>query len=166
MKADVMVLEAPTEIDADRVKKQVYSRLQGINEAGRKLTYMSVGACAYAYDGVIDVYQGGVKLWDDAVRRGEGMEQSFNQRVNQFGRDTFKRFDRLQIRFGNNVEQVTRSVVDTSETLEDQLEKQVERVLVNLGIPTRDRLERLNQEIDRLSSKLDEELTRAGTPPA
>jgi hypothetical protein len=35
-------------------------------------------------------------------------------------------------------------------------------MLVNFGIPTREQLERLNQEIDRLNSRLDEELARQG----
>jgi len=94
------------------------------------------------------------------------MEEALTQRLRQTQQRATRQFDRLQNHVGDNVEQVTRTVTDTGETVEDQVEKQVERVLVNLGIPTRDRLERLNQEIDRLNAKLDEELARQQVVPA
>ncbi|HAJ37257.1 MAG TPA: hypothetical protein DCL15_16425 [Chloroflexi bacterium] len=127
---------------------------------GRRLMLAYVGLWGCAYDRASGVYRSGMKLWEDAIARGEMMEQALRQRLAQVERRTTKQFGGLQNRFGDNVEQVTRTVADASENLEVELEKQIERVLVNLGIPTRERLERLNQEIDRLNAKLDEELAR------
>lgn len=147
-------------IEGEQVQRQVEARLAVLNKGGRRLALAYIGLWGCAYDRAASVYRSGMKLWEDAVARGETMEEALQQRLAQLERRTTKQFNGLQNRFGDNVEQVTRTVADTGESLEVQLEKQVERVLVNLGIPTRERLERLNQEIDRLNAKLDEELAR------
>lgn len=147
-------------VEGEQVQRQVEARLAVLSRGGRRLALAYIGLWGCAYDRAASVYRGGMKLWEDAVARGETMEEALRQRLAQLERRTTKQFNGLQNRFGDNVEQVTRTVADTGESLEVQLEKQVERVLVNLGIPTRERLERLNQEIDRLNAKLDEELAR------
>jgi len=160
MKVEASTPEAVQRIEVDEAQRQVNARLATVGEGGRRLALAYVGLWGCMYDRAAGVYRSGVKLWEDAVQRGQAMEQVLQQRVAQVERRAAKQFNGLQNRFGDNVEQVTRTVTDTGESFEVQLEKQVERVLVNLGIPTRDRLERLNQEIDRLNAKLDEELTR------
>ena len=160
MKVEASTPEAVQRIEVDEAQRQVNARLATVGEGGRRLALAYVGLWGCMYDRAAGVYRSGVKLWEDAVQRGQAMEQVLQQRVAQVERRAAKQFNGLQNRFGDNVEQVTRTVTDTGESFEVQLEKQVERVLVNLGIPTRDRLERLDQEIDRLNAKLDEELTR------
>lgn len=163
MKSDVMDFKAPLDVDVSAPQAQLDDGLLAAGKTGRKLALAYVGLWGYLYDFASDLYIDSRRLLGDAVRRGESMEVSLNKRVDSIGRRTAKQFNFLQDRFGENVEQVTRSVTDTGENFEGQLEKQVERVLVNLGIPTRDRLERLNQEIDRLSARLDEELVKQDT---
>jgi len=97
---------------------------------------------------------------EDAEKRGEGMEAALAKALNRFESRADRRVDEFQDQFSGSAEQVSRNLSEAGETLELRLERQIERVLVNLGIPTRDRLERLNQEIDRLNAKLDEELAR------
>jgi hypothetical protein len=55
-------------------------------------------------------------------------------------------------------------VVESSHLAEDELERQVERMLVHFGIPSRDRLERLSSEIEQLNARIDDELERLGEP--
>jgi poly(hydroxyalkanoate) granule-associated protein len=160
MKADVMNLEAPSRAVPSKVQEQVNERLHVAGKTGRKIALVYAGLFGCAYDRASGLYQGGEKLLNDAIKRGEKMEQALGEQLGRFGRRASRQANSLQNQFGENIEQVTRTVSDTGETLEEQLEKQVERVLVNLGIPTRDRLDRLNQEIDRLNAKLDEELAR------
>ncbi len=160
MKAAVMKMEVPVTIDRDKIQSKINSGAVAVNKTGRRVALAYVGFWAFTYDRAADVYQDGVGLLEDAVKRGERMEKVLNQRLGQVERSAAKQFNALQNHFGDNVEQVTRTVTETGVGFEEQLEKQVEHVLVNLGIPTRDRLERLNQEIDRLNAKLDEELTR------
>lgn len=148
------------DVDIKQSRQQMNAGLAMLNQGGRRLALAYIGLWGCAYDRAASVYRGGVKLWEGAIARGELMETALRQRLKHLEQRTTKQFSGLQNRFGDNVEQVTRTVVDTGENLEVQLEKQIERALVNLGIPTRDRLERLNQEIDRLNAKLDEELAR------
>ncbi len=163
MKADVMKLEAPATIDARELQAQVGERVRRARDVGRKAALVYVGFWGCAYDRAAGLAQRGEKLWNDAVARGERMEAALDKRLARFSRRASKQATALQNQVGANIEQVTRTVSDKGEGFEAQLEKQVERVLVNLGIPTRDRLERLNQEIDRLNAKLDEELARQET---
>ena len=160
MKAAVMKMEVPVTIDRDKIQSKINSGAVAVNKTGRRVALAYVGFWAFTYDRAADVYQDGVGLLEDAVKRGERMGKVLNQRLGQVERSAAKQFNALQNHFGDNVEQVTRTVTETGVGFEEQLEKQVEHVLVNLGIPTRDRLERLNQEIDRLNAKLDEELAR------
>jgi polyhydroxyalkanoate synthesis regulator phasin len=160
MKADVMKLEAPAVIDASEIQAQMGEQVQRGRDVGRKAVLAYVGFWGCAYDRAVELARRGEKLWVDAVARGERMEAALNKRLERFGRRTSKQVNELQNQLGDNIEQVTRTVGAKGEGFEEQLEKQIERVLVNLGIPTRDRLERLNQEIDRLNAKLDEELAR------
>lgn len=160
MKADVMNQEAPMHIESRKIQEQVKGRFEGARKTGHRAALIYVGFFGCVYDRASRLYQRSEKLVGSAIARGEKMEQAFNKQFERLGQRTSKEIDTLQNQLGENVEQVTRTVSDKGEGLEGQLEKQVERVLVNLGIPTRDRLERLNQEIDRLNAKLDEELAR------
>ena len=163
MKVDGLKPEAPTRLDVHRVQSQVTDGFAAVNKTGRKLMRVYLGVWGSTYDRAADLYQDGATLLEDAIRRGEEMEKAFSHHTAPVERRASQQFTTLQHRFGDNVEKVARTVVETSESLEDQLEKRVDRVLMNLGIPTRDRLERLNQEIDRLNIKLDEELARQET---
>lgn len=160
MKADVMKLEAPANVDAREMQAQMDERVRRVRDVGRKAALVYVGFWGCTYDRAAKWAQRGETLWNDAIARGERMEDALDRRLDRFGRRASKEATVLQSQVGDNIEQVARTVSGKSEGFEDQLEKQVERVLVNLGIPTRDRLERLNQEIDRLNAKLDEELAR------
>lgn len=149
-------------VEREEMQRQIDIRLATVGKSGRRLVLAYIGVWGYACDRAAGVYRSGAKLWEDALQRGQRMEQTVQQRTEQLERRAAKQFNGLQNRFGDNVEQVTRTVSDTGEGFETQLEKQVERMLVNFGIPTREQLERLNQEIDRLNNRLDEELARQG----
>ena len=158
--------EVVQSLDRPDTQRQINAQLAEVGKTGRRVVLAYIGLWGCAYDRAAGMYDGGVRLWQDAAARGQRMEEALTQRLRQTQQRATRQFDRLQNHVGDNVEQVTRTVTDTGETVEDQVEKQVERVLVNLGIPTRDRLERLNQEIDRLNAKLDEELARQQVVPA
>lgn len=160
MKAEVVKLEAPAGINSSEMQAQMGKQVQRMRDIGRKAVLVYMGLWGYAYDRAVGLANRGEDLWMDAVTRGERMEKGLNKQLSRLSRRTSKQMTALQNQVGDNIEQVTRTVSDKGESFEEQLEKQIERVLVNLGIPTRDRLERLNQEIDRLNAKLDEELAR------
>ncbi len=160
MNAEVITIDATSGIDLVKVQTQAVEGLQEINKTGRRVVLAYVGAWGFVYDRAVDLYHGGVKLLGDAEKRGESMEAALTKALIRFERQTDRSVDAFQDQVSDSAEQVTRNLGEAGETLELRLERQIERVLVNLGIPTRDRLERLNQEIDRLNAKLDEELAR------
>ena len=160
MNAEVVTMDATSGIDPGRVKTQAAESLQEINKSGRRVVLAYVGAWGFVYDRAVGLYRSSVKLLSDAEKRGEGMEAALAKALNRFESRADRRVDEFQDQFSGSAEQVSRNLSEAGETLELRLERQIERVLVNLGIPTRDRLERLNQEIDRLNTKLDEELAR------
>lgn len=160
MKTEVMTMDPISGVDMGKVQTQVPPDTQEGSQLGRHFVLAYVGAWAFVYDRAIALYQGTLKLIADAEKRGEGMESALSQKMNCFQRQANRQRDTIQKPLSAGAEQGTHNLSDAGETLEERLEKQVERVLANLGIPTRDRLERLNQEIDRLNTKLDEELAR------
>ena len=160
MSSKVMTIDAVPSVDIEKVQARAASGVQEISKTGRRLVLAYVGAWGFVYDRAVNVVSGTQKLFADAEKRGERMEAALSKAMNRFERQADRHIDTFQDQFSGGAEQVTRSLSEAGETLEVRLEKQVERVLVNLGIPTRDRLERLNQEIDRLNAKLDEELAR------
>ena len=160
MNAEVVTINASSGIDLGKVQTQAVEGSQEINKTGRRVVLAYVGAWGFAYDQAVGLYRGGVKLLSNAEKRGESMEAALTKALIRFERQADRRVDAFQDQFSGGAEQVTRNLGEAGETLELRLERQIERVLVNLGIPTRDRLERLNQEIDRLNAKLDEELAR------
>lgn len=160
MNAEVVTIDATSGIDLGKVQTHAVEGLQEINKSGRRVVLAYVGAWGLVYDRAVGLYRGGVKLLSDAEKRGESMDAALTKALSRFERQADKRVDVFQDQFSGGAEQVTRNLGEAGDTLEVRLERQVERVLVNLGIPTRDRLERLNQEIDRLNAKLDEELSR------
>lgn len=163
MKVDMVNRETPMLAKTGEASRRVEARLATVKPAGRKIARVYVGLLGYVYDRVHGLYQGGATLATNAVARGEQMEESLNQQFRQWGRQTSRQLQSLQNRFGANAEQPTPSVSETGGSFDVQIEAQVERVLVSLGIPTRERLERLNLEIDRPNAKLDEELARQET---
>lgn len=160
MNAEIVTIDAGPGVDLGKVQAQAVEGLQEINKSGRRAVLVYVGAWGFVYDRAVGLYNGTLKLLADAEKRGESMETALTKALNRFERQADRHVDAVQDQFTGSAEQVTRSIGEAGETLEVRLEKQIERVLVNLGIPTRDRLERLNQEIDRLNAKLDEELSR------
>ena len=103
-----------------------------------------------------------MQLFNDAEARGESDGTGLRQTLPAYrGTCCTKELHKAQRQVGENVQQMKSTVVDTRSEVEEELEKRVELVLANLGIPSRERLERLSQEIEVLNQKLDLELQKA-----
>jgi len=160
MNAEAMTIETISGIDIEKVQAQASGGAQENNKMGRRFVLAYVGAWAFVYDRVIGLYHGTCKVINTAEKRGEAMEAAVSKRIDRFERRADHQMKTIQEQFSGSTQRITHKLSGASETMEGRLEEQIERVLINLGIPTRERLERLNQEIDRLNTKLDEELAR------
>ena len=161
MKDNTMKLELPRQLNVEGLQKRVSSDLASTRRASHKALLAYLGFWALTVDGAAGVYKNGVQLFNDAEARGSQMERAFAKRFQRMEEHAAEELHKAQRQVDNNVQQVRSTVVDARSEVEEELEKRVELVLANLGIPSRERLERLSQEIEYLNQKLDLELQRA-----
>jgi hypothetical protein len=124
----------------------------------RKLVLAYVGAGAYVWDGAAAVYRSGERLLAGAEKRGVRMEQDVRRRFGNFEAQAVNEMRKLQ-------GQADESIQHMRESHSEEIEKRVELALANMGLPSRERLERLSQEIDALNQKLDEQILRLPAEP-
>lgn len=133
-------------------------RWQQAADLARKLVLAYVGAGAYLVDGTAAVLRGGERLLASAEKRGMAMEQ-----------DAQRRFGNLEAQAVNEVRklqgQAEEGFQHVRESRNEEIEKRVELALMNMGLPSRERLERLSQEIDALNQKLDAQILRLPSEP-
>ena len=120
------------------------------------------GFWALAYDMVAGLWRDPNEFLDRVERRGLGLEREINSRVRAIEERSSHEIRRLSDGAMMPVKWVKQEVVEGSHMAEDEMERQVERVLERLGIPSRERLERLSREIETLTAKIDNELLRYG----
>ena len=165
MMINAMELEQPALLDSDMLESTAAKRSrEAIQESvvtGRKLVLASVGAGAYVLDGVLSVYRGGVHLLQSAEQRGEQMEHATRQRFSNLEEQAIHEMRKLQ----GQAEETLEHVGIAGGSVNEEVEKRVELTLANMGLPSRERLERLSQEIDALNRKLDEQIMRLPSEP-
>lgn len=119
------------------------------------------GFWALACDALADVWRDPSHFLDLVERRGLRVEKVINTRLRSLEERSSEELRRLSDGALAPVKWMQKEVVEGSHLAEDEIERQVERVLERLGIPSRERLERLSHEIETLSAKIDSELLRA-----
>lgn len=155
-----MDVRVPVRSTVARVTQPVHEGLENFKTVSHRAILAYVGACAVAYDNLADVVQEGAKLLDAAAARGAGMQEAMVKRLQFMERTASGEIKKVQSQIEESVEQTRSGVVEASHGVTDELEKRVEVVLANLGVPSRERLDRLSREIDELNEKLDLELAR------
>lgn len=125
---------------------------------------ISVGAWGLVYDAAADAARDPSDAMDRIERRGLRVERFLKlewRRLRKEGRSEIAHLvGRARGTAAVPARWVKQEIVATGTFAEDEVEHQVERVLERLGIPSRERLERLSQEIEGLSAKIDLELLR------
>lgn len=129
--------------------------------SGRKWALAVIGAGAYVLDGAAAVLRSGERLLDSAERRGAAMERGARQRFGKLEEQAVGEMRKLQGQAEEGMDQMRVSRGSVNE----EIEKRVELVLANMGLPSRERLERLSQEIDALNQMLDEQIMRLPSDP-
>lgn len=145
--------------------RQWQRKAGAVGEAGRKLVLASIGFYGYMVDGTVSVYQSGMRLFTSAERRGEQMGRAVVRRFSDLEEQTVNEMRKLQESVDTNLGQLRGAHSEPKPGADQELERRVELVLANLGFPTRERLERLSQEIDELNQKIDQQLTRLPDQP-
>lgn len=129
--------------------------------SGRKWVLAVVGVGALVLDGAATAYRSGEHLLNSAERRGVTMEREARRRFGKLEEQAVGEMRKLQGQAEEGMEQIRASRSGANE----EFEKRVELVLANMGLPSRERLERLSQEIDTLNQMLDEQILRLPSNP-
>jgi hypothetical protein len=136
-----------------------------VGEAGRKVVLASVGLCAYVVDGAAAVVKSGTRLFTSAEHRGVRMSRDVTRRFGDLEEQAVTEMRKLQEDVDESVDHLRAGILSPKGDMDEELEKRVELVLSNLGLPSRERLERLGQEIDDLNQKIDQQLMRLPETP-
>lgn len=160
MKADVKRVNASSATNSEKVQQLQILRLQPIREQGRKLALAYLGLWGIVCDQVGGLHQSSEKLLNDAVERGEQMEEALYAMLAEWSRCITKQQTPFRKQVETDFRRTAQAANEAGQDFEAQLERQVERALAKLGIPTRERLAKLNQEIERLNAILDEKLAQ------
>jgi hypothetical protein len=163
MIAETIQKEMPA-LDTDAGIARVMRPVRSVKATGRKVVLAAVGACAYVMDGAAAVYHEGTRLLSTAERRGQRMSRDVTQRFGDLEEQAVGEMRKLQEQVEDNVDHL-RGMGEEHSADEDELEKRVELVLANLGLPSRERLERLTHEIDDLNQMIDRQLQRLPEQP-
>jgi|GEM_PF-1333583 len=160
MKAAIKKTDVYSETNFREDQPQPAVRFQPVLEQGRKLVLAYLGLWGLLYDQTDGLYQSGEKLLNDAIERGERMEAALCETLAQWSRLLPQRGASFQRQAEEDLQRTVRQANEADEDIEEQLERQVARALAKLGIPTRERLAKLNREIERLNAILDEKLAQ------
>lgn len=126
---------------------------------GLRSVRVYVGFYGLVYDTLRDLWADPARFYDRVERRGLKLEKGLNTRFEQLEHEAGVSFGSLRRGMQLRLRRMQREVVHGTHVAEEELERQVERTLDRLGIPSRDRLERLSMEIEALSAKIDQELS-------
>ena len=93
------------------------------------------------------------------------MSRDFRRQFGELEEQAVSEMRKLQDQVDENVDHLRGGLMDARSSADEDLEKRVELVLSNMGLPSRERLERLSMEIDELNRKLDQQLRRLPDRP-
>lgn len=120
-----------------RMQSLMETTTETMTRSSKRLLDASRGAFDMTREEAESILSRGEDLFEKLVERGEGIEQQEADRVNNWLKSWEQR-GRKQIHVA-----------------EEQLEAQVQNVLRALHLPTMDEIQRLDQELERISQKLD-----------
>ena len=125
---------------------------------GIRVTRVTVGLWVLVYDGLSWTVRNPANAMDKVERRGLKVEKELSRRLNALERGSEAVVHRVRGGAADGVRRMRLDTQDAGEAAEVEMERQVEKALLKLGLPSRERLEQLTNEIESLSHKIDQEL--------
>lgn len=145
-------------VDLRDAQEKVDNNLRQIRKAGRKAVLAYAGLWGMAYDEALTLLNRSKHVLDQAEDRGEKLEAEANRRTEEVRMQAEEQLKAIESRFDKVRNRFARQADEMEESVEADLENQVERVLERLGIPSRERISKLSVEIEALSKKIDAQL--------
>ncbi len=144
---------------------QWQQRVKMVRASGRKVILASLGLGAYVVDGVAAASKRSAHLFTSAEQRGQRMSRGMRRRFNDLEEQAVGEMRKLQEQVGGTAGSLPGDTAAAKATSNADVEKRVELALAAMGLPSRERLARLSEEIDALNQKLDQELMRLPNDP-
>jgi hypothetical protein len=145
-------------IDLRDTQEKVDNNIRQMRDAGRRAVLAYAGLWGMAYDEATTLLNKGKSMLEEAEHRGETMESAATERVKKVGEQAKSRLQKVEARVDSLQGKISSRAERAEGKVEYDLEAQVERVLDRLGIPSRDRIMKLSEEIEALSLKLDAQM--------
>jgi poly(hydroxyalkanoate) granule-associated protein len=145
-------------IDLRDTQEKVDNNIRQIRDAGRRAVLAYAGLWGMAYDEATALLDKGKSMLEEAEHRGETMESTATERVKKVSEQAKSRLQKVEARVDSLQGKISSRTERVEGKVEYDLEAQVERVLDRLGIPSRDRIMKLSEEIEALSLKLDAQM--------
>jgi poly(hydroxyalkanoate) granule-associated protein len=145
-------------IDLRDAQEQVDNNLRQLREVSRKAILAYAGLWGLAYDEAVSVLEKGKTMLERAEDRGESLETAANRQVHKVREEAQSRLKSVEARVESFQDKIVNRAQRAEDKVEYDMEAQIERVLERLGIPSRERINRLSVEIEALSQKIDAQL--------
>lgn len=127
------------------VEEKTNNALTKIQDISRKSVTAYIGMWRMIYDGAKSTVDRSMHLFDNAVERGEDVEQEAINNTKEITNQAEERANKMQNR-------ITRSFRRSK----DEMDSQIESALNRLDIPSRANIAELNAKLDVLDKKLNE----------
>ncbi len=150
-------------LDLRNVQEQVEDNVKRLSQLNRRGVLAYVGLWGVIYDQAKALVEEGANWIDQVEQRGMKLEETLNDQLLTLDNQAAHELKKWRARLQPKPQAVNRETTSATISVEREIEQRIEQILTHLGIPHRDRLERLSREIDALSRKLDEQLQQAQT---
>ncbi len=130
----------------------------------RSVVRTYVGLWGMAGDSMKSAWNAAMHFANRAEKRGLKVQQDLDKQAETLSNRASGELKEWRGRMRHSKESVAKEIDAGEKVAEEEIEKQIEKVLMRLGIPTRDRLDKLSREIEELSAKIDQELLRHDQP--
>lgn len=129
------------------VEEKTNNALTQVTEVGRKSLFATLGIGRMIYDGALNGVDRSKRFLDEAVERGEGVEQKAMDNAKEISSQVEERASSVQERLSNTYRRSERG-------LENGLDSQIEAVLNRLDLPSRSSIAKLNADLQALNEKV------------
>lgn len=135
----------------------VEENMDSIESTSRKAARTYLGLLGLIYDESMNLFERARDLVSRAEDRGQEVEVQTRREIERYYRRAEEQLMDLRRRFMRTAER-------TSTAAEDQIETQIENLLTQMGIPSRDDVAKLGQRIDELTKEIDAKLLNSISP--
>lgn len=142
-------------IDLRDTQESLEDNIKMMRDFGRKSVRVYAGVLGLAYDSARSLVSQGKSFVDEAEERGEALESATQRRVEDVYSDARRQAQAATQRLDETRSELRSRVRRSERQAEAELESQIESILERMGIPNRERINRLSVEIENLSQKID-----------